>query len=217
MKRIITATMLCLLIQFASAQEASTSSNEKYFKAMHSNLSQLDTAAAAGSLRNLANNFERIGKAEKNRWEPFYYASYCYAMLAAQAAPMQIDAYADQADMYLKQAIQIEDNSETSTLAALILACRIMVDPMSRFMAIGPQTDALLQKAKTQDPSNPRPWFLQAKTQIKTPEAMGGGKLVAKASLEKAVEKFSKFTSENPLAPTWGRIQSNAMLASLNK
>ena len=165
----------------------------------------------------LANNFERIGKAEKDKWEPFYYAAYCTAMQAVQAEGAAIDELADKADSYLQQAVAVQDNSENAALAGMITASRIMVDPMSRFMVKGPEAAALLEKAKQLDPANPRPYFLQAKTQIRTPETMGGGRQIAIASLKIAVEKYAAWTSTNPLAPQWGKAQTHAMLNALNQ
>ena len=219
MKKILFTVVVFIITQvniFAQGTSAKTVSTA-YLQAMQANLKILDTASTSSTLRMIANNFERIGKAEKDKWEPFYYAAYCTALQAVQADKAAIDELADKADSYLQQAVAVQDNSENAALAGMITASRIMVDPMSRFMVKGPEAAAFLEKAKQLDPANPRPYFLQAKTQIRTPEAMGGGKQVAKGSLEKAVEKYAVWTSTNPLAPSWGKTQAQAMLNTLNQ
>ena len=49
---------------------------------MKEQIGKLDAAFQANNFPELANNFERIGNAEKNQWLPFYYAAYCQVMTA---------------------------------------------------------------------------------------------------------------------------------------
>jgi|SRR5687767_1073242 len=221
MKKIILFSIIFLLAKHVviaqGTKTAEATNSNKYLQAMEKNIKSLDTVSSAGSFHSLANNFERIATAEINKWEPFYYAAYCYAVMALMSDKASIDMLADKADNYLKQAIALSDNSETSVLAAMIHACRIMVDPISRFQINGMESAALLEKAKAQNPANPRPYFLQAKTQLKIPEGMGGGKKIAKSTLESAIEKFKIFIPANSIAPNWGYQQAQASLEQINK
>ena len=56
---------------------ASFAQSDKYVPAMKANISQLDSMMGKGNAAELANNFERIGDAEKTQWLPYYYAAYC--------------------------------------------------------------------------------------------------------------------------------------------
>lgn len=221
MKKIILFSIIFLpaihniIAQGTKATEVQNSN--KYIQAMEKNIKILDTVSSAATILSLANNFERIANAEKNKWEPFYYTAYCYAVMALMSDKASIDILADKADIYLKQAIALNDNSETSVLGAMIHACRIMVDPISRFQINGTESATLLEKAKAQNPANPRPYFLQAKTQLKIPEGMGGGKKIAKSTFEKAIEKFKAFIPANSIAPDWGYQQALAGLELINK
>lgn len=221
MKKIILFSIIFLLaihnIIAQGTKAAETTNSNKYLEAMEKNIKSLDTVSSVGSFHRLANNFERIAITEKNKWEPLYYAAYCYAVMALMSDKASIDMLADKADSYLKQAIALSDNSETSVLAAMIHACRIMVDPISRFQINGLESAALLEKAKIQNPANPRPYFLQAKTQLKIPESMGGGKKIAKSTLESAIEKFKAFIPANSIAPNWGYQHARASLEQINK
>jgi hypothetical protein len=186
--------------------------------AMLSNIRQLDTVSSAAGFINVANNFERIGNAEKSKWQPFYYAAYCYTVMAFMSPDKsKIDFLADKAESVLQQAEAVEkNNSEISCLFAMINSCRIMVDPVSRFPTIGKEVHAQLAKAKQENPNNPRIYLLQARMQLRTPEGLGGGKKPAKESIETAVLKFNDFKPENSIAPAWGEQQAKSLLDKIN-
>lgn len=221
MKKIILGFMICLVaasIVNAQGTKAVESTNSKqYTEAMKKNISIMDTASAVSSLQALSNNFERIANAEKNKWEPYYYAAYCYAVMAFKSGKEYTDMLADKADSYLEQAIKLDDNSEISALSAMIHACRISVDPVSRFQVNGLAALSLLEKAIKQNPDNPRPYLLKARILIRTPEAMGGGKKTAKPVLETAIEKFKTYNPASAFEPHWGHQQARESLEQINK
>ena len=94
---------------FAQTSNSSIKTANAFESAMLTNIRQLDTASSAASLITLANNFERIGKAEKIKWEPFYYASYCYTAMAFMSPDKtKIDVLADNAESLLQKAEAIE-------------------------------------------------------------------------------------------------------------
>jgi hypothetical protein len=129
----------------------------------------------------------------------------------------KIDFLADKAEALLQQADAIDkNNSEISCMFAMINFCRIMVDPMTRFQTKGAEAQAQLEKAKQQNADNPRIYLLEARMQLRIPEAMGGGKKVAKGSAELAVQKFNNFKPENSIAPNWGAQQAKSLLNQIN-
>src|ERR1700761_1440554 len=69
MKRII-----LLVITVSSFAFSAFSQSEKFTAAMKKNLAQFDSAKTADDYVKIANNFERIGDAEKTQWTPYYYA-----------------------------------------------------------------------------------------------------------------------------------------------
>lgn len=221
MKRITLALLVfnlisCKISAQASAGDESTY-NSSYMQAMESAVKGIDTVTSQQSLLSHANQFERIARAEKNKWEPYYYAAYCYAIMAGKADKASIDILVDKADNLLASATELNDNSETSVLAAMIVANRIQVDPLSRFPEKSAELMALLEKAKQQNPGNPRSYYLLARVMIKVPEGFGGGKIVAKHNLQTAVEKYKIFVPASSIAPNWGSGNAATMLQSLNK
>ncbi|MFN2440767.1 MAG: hypothetical protein ABR503_16300, partial [Chitinophagaceae bacterium] len=201
--------------QTAVSQTVNTSTFET---AMLHNIRQLDTASAASTLITLGNNFERIGNAEQKKWEPFYYAAYCYTVMAFMSPDKtKIDWLADKAEAYLQKAEAIEkNNSEISCLFAMINSCRILVDPIARFQAKGKEVQMFLDKAKQENVHNPRIYLLQGRMQIRTPEAFGGGKKPAKESIDLTIEKFKNFKPKNAIAPNWGEKQAISLLNQIN-
>jgi hypothetical protein len=218
MKKFISFGLLISVVAIASAQ-TSVKQSSSFEAAMLTNIRQLDTASNATSLLTLANNFERIGNAEKTKWEPFYYASYCYTALAFMSPDKsRIDWLADKAEALLQSAETIDkNNSEISCLFAMINSCRILVDPVGRFQTSGKEVNMLLAKAMQENQHNPRIYLLQARMQLRTPEAFGGGKNIARASAETALEKFKTFVPANAIAPAWGEQQAKGLLAKINE
>ena len=219
MKKIIATFVLFLCAYFfISAQNSLTKTAISSFEsAMLENIARMDTAASASALVSIANNFERIAQVEKAKWEPFYYASYCYTAMAFMSPDKtKIDVLADKAESLLQQAETIEkNNSEITTLFAMINSCRIMVDPVSRFQTKGPEVNQLIGKAITENEQNPRVYLLQARMQLRTPEAFGGGKGLAKQSAETAIQKFASFKPQNSISPNWGEAQAKSLLAKI--
>ena len=99
---------------------------------------------------------------------------------------------------------------------AMINSCRIMVDPVSRFQTKGPEVNELIGKAIRENQHNPRIYLLQARMQLRTPEAFGGGKNLAKQSAETAIEKFASFKPGNSISPNWGEAQAKSLLDKIN-
>lgn len=214
-KIILLSSLIGIISSCTSAQPgtAATGNNPGFEKAMLANIRQLDTASTATTLLSLANNFQRIGDAEKTKWQPYYYAAYSYTALAFLSPDRTaIDGLTDKAEALLQQAEAIDkNNSEISCLFAMINSCRIMVDPVSRFQTKGKEVQTSLAKATQENPANPRIYLLQAMMQLRTPEAFGGGAKVAKQSVDMAIVKFKDFIPENSLSPVWGSGQAKAI------
>ena len=52
----------------------------KYIKRMKQYIKKMETLKTSEEWQGHANNFERIAKAEKDKWQPWYYVSYCRLM-----------------------------------------------------------------------------------------------------------------------------------------
>ncbi len=191
----------------------------KYEKAMKKNLSEIDSARDVGSMLDVANGFERIAFAEKDKWLPYYYASFMYVLSSfADTTAGKKDGYLDKANIFINIADSLEeDESEIYVLKGMIAQGRLQVDPMNRWMKYGRVANTNFEKAMKIDTLNPRPEYLQGVSLYYTPEQFGGGSAPAKRLLEKSLEKFNLFVPDNDLMPNWGREMVEQMLELINE
>ena len=213
MKNIVIVLFLFTSFYNVFAQDA------KYIKAIEKNLFQMDSARSANEFLACANNFERIAKAEKNKWIPYYYASYCNVIASfVDSVKSKKDIYLDLADILINFADSLKpENSEIYTVKGLIGQARMSIDPMQRWQKYGAAATNNLQKAKNLDTTNPRPDFLIGQSLIYTPEAFGGGKVKALAVLEEAAAKYNVFKPADSISPNWGKKQTTELVAKLKE
>ncbi len=206
--------ILIVLAVLVSACTAFAQS-DKYTGAMTNVITLLDSAKSADDMQSVAATFERIGDAEKTQWLPYYYAALSrtlYAFFKKDAA--NNDQYADKAEQLLSKAEALEkNNSEISVVKSMIATIRMLVNPMQRWQLYGQSINDHLEKAKTQDPNNPRPYCIQGENLKNTPEQFGGGCSTAKPVLEEAIKRFEAFKPASSLNPNWGRPRAEFLLS----
>jgi hypothetical protein len=208
-----------LLAVIACWSFAATAQSEKFQKAMGANLAKYETAQTALDFQTLSANFERIANAEKNQWLAFYYAAHAqivYGFMQQETAGN--DALADKAEQFLAKADSLQpNNSEIACLKSMAATLHMLVNPMQRYMQYAEQINGNLEKAKQQDPTNPRPYYLQGQNLKGTPPQFGGGCKTAKPILEQGVKLYETFKPASSLHPNWGKAQTEGLLAECNK
>lgn len=210
MKVFITLFLLLALLTTSYA-------DDKYEKAIKSNLEKIGKATTAEEYVNIANSFERIALAEKDKWIPYYYSAFLYALASySDTSNTRKDTYLDKADIFLTWADSLEpNNSEIYTLKGMIAQARMQIDPMNRWMKYGPEADNSFKKAIELDPLNPRPEYLIGIGLFYTPAQFGGGPATAKPVLENSMKKFNEFVPANDLMPNWGREMVERLLKQI--
>jgi len=193
------------------------SQNSKYQEAMQSAIASLDQAASPDEYLACSSRFERIARAEKNLWKPYYYASYALVVMSFDEADgSRKDLLLDRAQELLDDALELEpDESELHVLQAFLYPSRILVDPMNRGMQYMELISSSLARAKALNPENPRIYFLEGVNKANLPPSMGGGPDVARSILEEALDKFETFENEDPLWPIWGEEAARRELQKL--
>ncbi len=193
--------------------------SEKFTEAMKKNLAALDESFRnPADLLTMANNFERIANAEKNQWLPYYYAAFCQVNNGFMEKDKdKVDAVADRASFLIQKADSLSpNNSEISCIKSMIASCHMMVNPMQRWQEYGQESNSNMEAAITQDPANPRPYYLRGQGLKYTPEQFGGGCTTAKPALQTSLEKYTAFKPASELHPTWGRAQVEQLLKECN-
>ena len=208
MKQILIAILCATLFTNAFAQ------SERYAGAMQKNLETFAAAKSPADMHDVSNAFERIATVEKNQWLPYYYAAMTEVLNGYMATDKTgADVIADRAELLINIADSLEaKNSEISCIKSMIAMLRMMVNPMQRYQQYGPLSSQLLEEAKQQDPTNPRPFALQSQNLFYTPEQFGGGCTTAKPVAEEGVKLLNAFKPKSPLHPNWGKTQFDTVL-----
>lgn len=217
MKKIMLITVLPLMIFTTAFSQNTATQNPAFVKAMESQLQVLDTTQAVAGYQALANSFERIALAEKKSWQPFYFASFCYAAMAVQEKDKgKMEELAGRAESLLGKAAALStNNSEILTLQAMITNIQILVDPMSRWRSYSQDAALLLQKAREANPANPRAYYIEARAVLQTPESLGGGAGPALPLLEEAIGKYKTFKPDSTIDPDWGKTAAEKLYTQL--
>lgn len=206
MKNLTIIPILITIVLLVASQLVSANDG-KYIEAMQKNIQAVYEAKAIPDLQNAVNGFERIAAAEKTRWEPYYYASFGYIMMAIREQDKaKKDVYLDQAVKAVAKGKELAPGeSEVVALEGFTYMIRVSVDPGSRGQQYAPVAMQILHKAVAMNNENPRALSLLGQMQYGTAEFFGSATTEACATLDRALEKFASFKSDNPLAPRWGK------------
>ena len=115
MKKNLIVLLSVLCASFAVA-------NGQFEKAMGKNIPAMFSASDQASLQAVINQLDRIGDAEKNRWEPYYYAAYSYVVASFQEKKKNgRDKLLDEAQRNINSAKEIDSKeSEIYVLQAFM-------------------------------------------------------------------------------------------------
>lgn len=204
--------LLVIISMFFAGMVAAQS---KYEGAMATGLEQMKASKTAEEMTAASGFFERIGEAEKDKWLPYYYAAWANYITAWMNPKADKDKVAEKSNELITKAEALEpNNSELFCLRQMTATLQMLVDPMSRWQSYGTQANNAIENAIKTDPNNPRCYYLKGQSLMNTPEAFGGGKAVAKKLFEKAVELYQNYQPASPLHPTWGKAESEKLLAA---
>ncbi len=203
-----------LVLAWLIAAIPALANDGKYTEMMTRNIGLVYQASTPDELLTSINAFNRIGTAEKDKWEPFYYAAFGYVMLAnREKDPVKKDGYLDQAKVEIEQAGTIKPNeSEIVAMEGFISMIRVTVDPAARGQQYSGKAMQSFGKALALNPNNPRALALMAQMQFGTARFFGAPTTDACGNTRKSIEMFNASTSSNPLAPVWGKGMAEDLL-----
>jgi tetratricopeptide (TPR) repeat protein len=197
--------LIALLVLVAS--KLALAHDDKYVSAMQKNIEAVYTATTIPDLQTAVNVFERIAEAEKTKWEPFYYASFGYVMMANREQDgAKKDTYLDLALARIEKAAALQPNdAEIVALEGFVHMIRVTVDPASRGQQYSGMAFQSFSKAVALNPENPRALSLLAQMQYGTAQFFKAPTTEACATLQRALEQFETYTTDSVLAPQWGK------------
>ncbi len=202
---------LSLTMLFLGAVNGQTAFEEGMIKG----LAQYKEATTVEEMQAAATFFEEVGDTLKDKWLPYYYAAHATILATKMVTKPNKDKAAEVINALIAKAEALEaDNSELYCLKQIVTTMQITVNPMIRWQSYGEIAAEAIANAKTTDPSNPRPYLLEGVYLMSLPESIGGGKELAKKSLQKAVWLFDSFEPLSPFHPNWGKEQAVKALAA---
>jgi len=124
--------------------------DDKYEKEIKKNLQKIDECKTPNDFIKLANNFERIAVAEKDKWLPYYYSAFTYVLASfADSVNSRKDIYLDKAIKFNEIADSLQpNNSEIYTMKGMISQARMQIDPMNRWQKYGTDATTNFTKAR---------------------------------------------------------------------
>lgn len=180
----------------------------KYEKAMKDALDGLNQAATMDDFREAANQFDRIGDIEKNKWLPQYHAAYAKVMMASmEADPQKKDPYLDAAQVNLDAIEKLEhDVSERLALEGFLIMIRMSVS-LDRGMELGMDCGMILNQAYTLNNQNPRAALMLGQFKFGSAQYMGQDTSESCAMFEESLELFEQTDNKEsePFLPVWGK------------
>jgi hypothetical protein len=211
-------TKLLILACFIFGATFSQNSSE-YLTKMKENISLMDSSWTPQNWQRITNNFEMIAGFDTTEWLSEYYAGYANMMMNFLIQDE------DEKDKYLSKAMNYADmadiinpnNDEVYLLKAYIYEMQISLKPMTRSRTLGPKNQALLEKAKTINPDNPRYYILVSENLFYTPAMFGGDKKKAKEMLLTAIDKLKTFVPKSEIHPKWGNYEINMLSKEMEK
>jgi hypothetical protein len=208
--------MKTLIIFFVLVTTNLFANDKKFIEVMTQQIDAVYKAKTADEYQQTINALERIGNAEKTKWEPFYYSAFGYLMIAnREKDAARKDQFLDLSEAALAKAKEInETESEIVALDGFIQMIRVTIDPASRGPKFSAQAMQLFGKAIAMNPENPRALALMAQMQFGTAKFFNAPPTEACATNNKAIEKFLSYQSSNPLAPVWGKGMAEGLLAN---
>ena len=210
--------LLCFLLAGLGAG-IQAQSNEKFVKAMEKTLAGLDTLKTADQWLSKSNAFERIAQKETAEWLPVYYVALCQTMIFNLDQDVaKHEALCDKTDKNLALADSLNpNNSEIYVLRSMAAGMRIRLNPMVNGQKYGPLAGALIEKALSLDPENPRAYMQKGITTYFTPPQWGGSQEKGKELMETAAQKFETFKPASSIHPAWGKTINESILEMANK
>ena len=161
------------------------------------------------------NLFERIAKAEKNNWIPYYYTGYINIMSAfGKKEEAKLQAQLEKASDYLDNALLLSPkNAEIMIIKALKNIAYIAFDGQKYGMSLSVKNTAIYEAAIQIAPNNPRVILGNAEWDMGAARFFGKSTEPYCKNVARALELFKlEEKSKIKFAPSWGQERAEEVL-----
>ena len=184
-----------------------TYGERNYEKAMKKALDGMNQATTIDDFRQVANQFDRIGDTEKDKWLPQYHAAYVKVMMASiEEDPQKKDPFLDAAQLNLDAIEKMQhDESERLALEGFLIMIRMSVS-LDRGMELGMDCGMILNQAYTLNKQNPRAVLMLAQFKFGSAQYMGQDTSESCAMFDEALKLLEQPDDKEtePFLPDWG-------------
>lgn len=169
-----------------------------------------------GESTQAANIFERIGRAEEEKWLPFYYAAQIQIVESFDMNNVeQKEQLLKEAQELLNEAAAIagDDNVELDILQAMLHTSYITLDPSTYGMKLSPVITNIYATAAKKAPENPRVALSRAEWNMGSAQFFGEDPAKFCSDLEAALLLFETEAPAQTFAPSWGKERTEMLIA----
>ena len=169
-----------------------------------------------GESTQAANMFERIGRAEEEKWLPFYYAAQIQIVESFDMTNrVQKEQQLKEAQELLNEAKAIagEGNVELEILQAMLHTSYITLDPGTYGMKLSPVITNIYETAAAEAPDNPRVALSRAEWNMGSAQFFGEDPAKFCPDLEAALLLFEAEEPAETFAPRWGKDRTQMLIA----
>lgn len=208
MKTFNLAVLIFLTVHIAAAQSA-------YEKSMKAAMEQLFAQnRTKEDLISVANKFDRISQAEKDKWQPVYYASLAYSWLATEEETLeQKDARIDQSRKLIEEGlVRSPGNVEFVTMQGYSDMLSLSFDAGTRGQSMSTRVFSTFGRAMKMDPQNPRAQMFMAQMQYGTAQFFGQDTAPVCELFKSALSSFNNTKETGDFSPTWGKAMAEQMV-----
>ncbi|WP_104735761.1 tetratricopeptide repeat protein [Hanstruepera ponticola] len=163
--------------------------------------------------------FERIAKAEKDAWLPYYYVAQINSLKSWEEKDINVlKAQLDKAQEYIDIAkSKSPNNPEIMVLQAHIYTNWVAFDGATYGMKYGGIIAEIYNKALSLAPKNPRVVYNKAEWDMGSARYFGKDTAPYCEDIKKSIELFDSFEPETEFSPNWGRERAEQVLAECKK
>lgn len=178
-----------------------------YEEAMNSTIKKLYTSNDLDSYLDVSATFERIAKAEKDKWLPYYYAGLGYIWSSHTLKDKdEIDNNLDRAQLSVEKAMELSpNNDEIITLQGYIYMMKVVVDPSTRGPEFSGRAMQEFGRAVAINRDNPRALLLMGRMKMGTDQFFGNDLSESCKLISKASQMFEVQELKSKLDPSWGK------------
>jgi hypothetical protein len=163
--------------------------------------------------------FERIAKAEKGAWLPYYYVAQINSLKSWEEKDVNVlKAQLDKAQEYIDIAKSISPNNpEIMVMQAHVYTNWVAFDGATYGMKYGGFIAEIYNKALGLAPKNPRVVYNKAEWDMGSARYFGKDTAPYCEDIKKSIALFDSFEPETEFSPNWGRERAEQVLAECKK